>query len=98
MDHLADRLDDAAEQLTTVDRKMPALTVPAGAFGADDGGLPGRLGHELHAHWTAVLRARSREAATAAAKLTETARSVRTSRQAYTETDELVGRRLRREA
>jgi hypothetical protein len=98
MDHLADRLEEAAEQLTTVDRQMPALTVTAGTFGADDAGLPGRLGRELHAHWAAVLRARSREAASAAARLSETARSVRTTRQAYAETDELVSRRLRREA
>jgi hypothetical protein len=99
MDHLADRLDEAADQLTTVDRRMPGLTVPAAAFGAaTDAGLPGRLGHELHAHWAAVLQARSREAATAAAKLSETARSVRTTQRAYEETDELVGRRLRRES
>lgn len=98
MDHLAERLDQAADRLTTMDRQITHLTVTAGVFGADDdAGLPGRLGHELHAHWTAVLRARSGEAASAAARLAETARSVRTTRREYEETDEHVRRRLARE-
>lgn len=101
MDHLADRLDRAADTLTAVDKRMPALTVAATAFGvsgAEAGpGLPGRLGRELHTHWTAVLDARSREAAGAAARLTEAAQSVRATSQHYADTDDMVRRRLTRE-
>jgi hypothetical protein len=97
MDNLAEGLDRAADTLATVDRRMPALAIAAAAFGADDAGLPGRLGRELHAHWQAVLDARSREAAAAAARLTEIAGSVRVTRRQYTETDEAAGGRLLRE-
>lgn len=97
MNHLADRFDRAADTLATVDRRLPTLSVTAGAFGADDAGLPGRLGRELHTHWTAVLDARSREAAGAAARLAEIAGSLRVTRQHYDETDEAVRDRLRRE-
>ncbi|NMO57170.1 hypothetical protein HH310_39105 [Actinoplanes sp. TBRC 11911] len=95
MNHLADRLDRAAESLTAIQARLPRLTVPAAAFGADDAGAPGHLGRDLHAHWTAVLTARSREAATAAARLTEIAFSVRDAQQRYTTTDEAAARRLR---
>jgi hypothetical protein len=97
MDHLADGLDRAADTLTTVDRRLPVLAVPAAAFGADDAGLPGRLGRDLHAHWTAVLDARSHEAAGAAHRLTELAGSVRVTRRHYRETDEAVRDRFERE-
>src|SRR3954447_3939567 len=99
MEQLADRLERAADAMTTVDRRMPSQAVPAAAFGAREtgGGLPGRLGHELHAHWVAVLDARSREAAGAAARLTDTAPSGRATLRHYGETDDLVRRRLTRE-
>jgi hypothetical protein len=95
MNHLADRLDRAAESLTAVETRLPRLTVPPAAFGADDAGVPGRLGRELHTHWTAVLTARSREAATAAARVAEIAHSVRETQERYTTTDEAAARRLR---
>ena len=99
MDDLADRLDQAANILATVDRRVPALAAGASAFGAaDEVGLPGRLGHELYEHWTAVLSARSHEAATASARLTDAAQSVRAAARSYAETDDLVHRRLTREA
>ncbi len=97
MDHLADELDRAADTFTTVDRRLPVLAVAAGAFGADDAGLPGRLGRDLHAHWTAVLDARSREVADAAHRLSELAGSIRVTRRRYRETDEAVRDRFRRE-
>jgi hypothetical protein len=99
MEQLADRLDRAADTLTTMDKRMPAHAVAAPAFGARDaeGGLPGRLGRELHEHWTAVLDARSREAASAAARLADTAQSVRDTLRHYGDTDDLVRRRLTRE-
>jgi excreted virulence factor EspC (type VII ESX diderm) len=97
MDELADRLDRAAGTLTTVDRRLPGLSVAPGSFGADDAGTPGRLGRELHAHWAAVLGARGQEASSAAARLSEVARSVRVTRRQYAETDETVQRRLMRE-
>ena len=97
MDHLADRLDRAADTLATVDRRLPALAVKASAFGADDTGVPGRLGRELHGRWAAVLEARGREAADLASRLAEAAGAVRAAQRAYAETDEGVRRRLGRE-
>jgi alpha-D-ribose 1-methylphosphonate 5-triphosphate synthase subunit PhnG len=93
MEQLADRLDAAADLLTTVDRAVPGLVVPAGSFAADDAGLPGRLGRDLHAHWAAVLDARSQEAAAAAARLADLAQSVRAAQHAYAATDADVARR-----
>jgi hypothetical protein len=97
-DQLADRLADAADLLTTVDRSVPALAVPAGTFAADEAGAPGRVGRELHAHWAAVLTARAQEAAETAARLTDMAQSVRATTRRYAETDEAAARRLARES
>jgi hypothetical protein len=98
MDDMAERLESAADVLTTVDRSVPALDVPAGAFGATGIGTPGRIGRQLHAHWRAVLDARAREAADAAARLSEMARALRTTQRAYADADEAVARRVEREA
>ncbi|GAA2618647.1 hypothetical protein [Paractinoplanes durhamensis] len=97
MDHLADRLDQAADTLTAVDRRMPALAVRADAFAADEAGVPGRLGRQLHAHWAAVLESRAREAGALAARLTDAAGAVRATAQSYTESDEAAQRRFARE-
>ncbi|WP_433299952.1 hypothetical protein ACQP2F_01690 [Actinoplanes sp. CA-030573] len=97
MDHLADRLDRAADTLSTVDRRLPALAVTATAFGADDAGVPGRLGRALHARWQAVIDARAREAAGLAGRLTDAASSVRATAHDYVATDDTVRRRLERE-
>jgi hypothetical protein len=97
MDHLADRLDRAADTLATIDRRMPMLAIDAVAFAADDAGAPGRLGRELHEHWSAVIEARSHEAAALAARLAETASSVRTTALDYAETDDAARRRIARE-
>ena len=99
MDRLADRLDQAADTLTMVDRRMPGRAVTTEAFGAagSGGGLPGRLGRALHRHWAAVLDARASEASDAAARLAALAQSVRTTVRHYDETDDLVRRRLTRE-
>jgi hypothetical protein len=95
---LAARLDTAVHTLTTADRTMSALSMPARAFGADDAGVPGRMGRDLHARWEAALAARSREAAQTAARLTDLAASLRTTHQQYGETDETVARRIERGA
>ncbi|KUL32301.1 type VII secretion target [Actinoplanes awajinensis] len=95
MDRLADRIDQAAAALTTMDRRVPELLPVAGAFGADDAGRPGRIGQRLHESWSAVLRARSAEAAGLAGRLSEMAHSVRASSQDYAETDAAAQRRLR---
>ena len=97
MDKLSARLEQAADTLSTMDRRMPDRTLTAGVFGADDIGAPGRLGRELFAHWTAVLTARSTEAASAAARLAEVAASVRVTATAYAETDDAARRRFQRE-
>jgi len=98
MDKLAAHLHAAADQITTVDRTLPALTVPETTFGTDGAGLPGRVGRRLHSHWTAVLAARAREAATAAHRLTELATAVRATDADYTQTDESVADRMSRES
>ena len=95
---LADRLTDAAGLLSTVDRALPGLAVAAGTFAADQAGVPGRIGRQVHAHWAAVLAARAEEAATTAARLTDMSGSVRSATRAYTETDEAAARRLERES
>ncbi|GAA4943759.1 hypothetical protein [Actinoplanes utahensis] len=96
MDRLADQIDHAAETLATMDRRLPDLVPAAAIFGADDTGRPGRIGRALYAGWSAVLAARAREAADAAAQLTDLAQSVRAGSHAYTETDDLVRRRFLR--
>jgi hypothetical protein len=98
MEHLADRLDNAADILTMVDRSVPGLGVPSSAFAADEAGLPGRIGRELVTHWTAVLDARSREAADAATRLTGLARSLRATSRDYADTDGEVARRVERKS
>jgi hypothetical protein len=52
------------------------------------------VGRELHAHWDAILAARSREAADAAVRLHDLATSVRETAQRYAEADESAARRL----
>ena len=98
MDDVATRLDAAADALTTVERFLPDVAVPAAAFAADEAGRPGRLGRVLHAHFEAALTARAREAADAAQRLIDTARAVRATSKEYTETDDAAAHRLRREA
>ena len=98
MEDLADELDGAADALTTLRRSLPLLVPPADAFGAGDAGRTGRLGHALHAHWAAVLDARAREAADAAARLADTADALRLAHRRYAETDDLAAHRLRRDA
>jgi hypothetical protein len=93
---LAERLESAADALTTVNRSLSAHTGSPGAFGADDEGAPGRLGRRLHDRWLQVLAARSHEASAAAAQLTRLAADVRLTARAYTETDDEVGRRIHR--
>jgi Excreted virulence factor EspC, type VII ESX diderm len=98
MDRLADRLDFAADKLTTVDRSVTGLGVPPGAFGADAAGVPGRLGRDLHARWLAVLDARACEAGDTAGRLTDLAESLRAAAQNYTDTDDEAARRVQRRA
>lgn len=95
---LADRLTDAADQVTTVERAIGGLMTAAGTFAADEAGVPGRIGLELHRLWAAALTARAREAAETAARLTDMAESVRTTDRRYAETDESAARRLERES
>ncbi len=97
MEELAGRLESAADALTTVDRSLSAHACSPGAFSADDEGTPGRLGRQLHERWLQVLAARSQEAVAAAARLTSIAADVRLTGKAYTETDDEVARRIRRE-
>lgn len=96
MEKLADGLDAAAGALATVERSLPALSVPAGVFGAAGGGLPGSVGRHLFAHWSAVLAARSREAVQATARVNELARALRSADGSYADSDAAARRRLER--
>jgi hypothetical protein len=96
MELLAGQLDAAADVMTTVDRRVPAPATPAAFAGDEPIGLPGRLGAELHAHWSAVLAARAHEASDAAARLSELAVSARAAGRAYLDTDAAAADRVRR--
>ena len=96
MDKLADRLEGAADTLTTVDKFVPELAIAASAFGADDAGVPGRVGRQLHARWLAALEARSHEAAAAGARLSQLAGSLRSAERMYADADDAVARRVAR--
>ncbi|UQU64604.1 hypothetical protein COUCH_37625 [Couchioplanes caeruleus] len=96
MEHLAERLESAADALTTVDRSLPAHVASPGVFAAADAGVPGRLGRQLHDRWAAVLAARAREAADTAKVLTDLAADVRLTAKTYAETDDEAARRVRR--
>ncbi|OJF13885.1 type VII secretion target [Couchioplanes caeruleus] len=96
MEQLAEDLEAAADGLTTVDRSLSAYAASPGSFGADEAGVPGRLGRQLHDHWRAVLGARSREAADASKRLLDIAADVRITAQTYGETDDETARRIRR--
>ena len=96
MDRLADRIDQAAATLTTMDRRVPELLPVAGAFGADDTGRPGRIGRRLHESWAAVLQARAGEAAGLAERVSGLAQAVRAGSRDYAATDVAVERRLLR--
>jgi Excreted virulence factor EspC, type VII ESX diderm len=97
MNHLADTLERGVDALAMMQARLPHLTVPVEALAPDESGLPGHLGRSLHSHWSAVLSARSREAASAAARLSELAAAVRTAQDHYTSTDEAAAARLRRD-
>jgi hypothetical protein len=94
----AANLSAAARTLSTMDRGLPAYEASPGSFGADGGGVPGQVGRALHAHWVAVLTARAREAADAAARLDDLADSVRATKRDYSDTDESAARHIHRAA
>jgi hypothetical protein len=93
---IATNLAAAARTLSMMDRGLPSHEGSPAGFGGDGGGVPGRVGRRLHAHWVAVLAARAREAADAAARLTDMADSVRTTQRDYTDSDESAARQIRR--
>jgi len=97
MDRLADRLDAAADALTTVDRCAPTLTVAAHTLAAGDTGVPGRIGRRLHDHWQAVLTARAHEAAAAAVRVAALAQAVRSTTRDYAVADESAADRVLRD-
>ncbi|MEV6492086.1 type VII secretion target [Actinoplanes sp. NPDC051633] len=97
-DKLPESLSAAADLLSGVDRSLPGLVAPAGAFGAGGAGVPGRVSRELHEHWRAVVAARAREAADAEARLRDLADGVRSTARDYALTDETAARRIERES
>jgi hypothetical protein len=98
VDHLTGRLDDVRATLLDTERLLHLAGPPAAAFGADSGGLPGRLGQALHERCSAVLAARAREAADTASRVDVFREALRTTSQRYAETDDRAASRLRRES
>lgn len=92
---LAARLDEAGDTLTDLARRVPATDPAHPAFGADAPGRLGEVGRALHRQWTAATDERSREAGTAAARLSSAAGAVRDAAQRYTETDAAVAESVR---
>jgi Excreted virulence factor EspC, type VII ESX diderm len=90
----AAQLDAVADGLAAVGGAVARLPVPA--LGAHEAGLPGRVGGELHTRWAALLTARSREAADAAARVAQLAEDLRATARQYAETDEAARRRIAR--
>lgn len=95
-DAIATQLGAAASTLSVMDRSVLSLESSAAAFGAEGGGVPGRVGRILHAHWSAVLAARAREAADTAARLTDLADSVRRTHRDYADADESAAQVVKR--
>lgn len=96
MERLAEGLHAAADAVTTVDRRITALSISPGAFAAGEAGLPGRLGRQLHAHWSAALAARAEEAAAAAAQLQDLAAAVAQTTETYEQTDQAAATHIER--
>ncbi len=65
----------------------------AAAFGADLPGGLGALGRELHERWATEVSERARTGAALAARLTETAATLRTAGGGYTSTEGDAARR-----
>lgn len=94
IDRLAERFHGAADRLAAGAAALPALDPGAIAFGADQPGRLGSVGQLLHAHWSTALGARTREIATHAARLDDTAADLRAAERQYRAADEESGRRL----
>lgn len=91
---LAGRLDEAAALLAAGARAADGAVPSAVAFGGDAPGRLGELGRALHTEALSTAVARGREAASAAGRLTETARALRAASDAYAESDDAARRRL----
>ncbi|AGL13983.1 type VII secretion target [Actinoplanes sp. N902-109] len=96
---IADRLESAADEVTTVERGLAVHGASPGTFAADRyGGVPGRVGAQLHELWTTTLDSRSRDARDLSRRLAGLAADVRTTTRAYEETDDEAARRINRYA
>ncbi|HET9517910.1 MAG TPA: type VII secretion target [Actinoplanes sp.] len=97
MQDLNRRLADAADLFADTARLLRDPGPGPRAFGAEAGGLPGRLGRDLHDAWVAALAARAGEAVDTAARLHELGEAVRLTARRYAESDDRAASRLRRE-
>ncbi len=94
---IAERLDEVAASLTTVERRLGAEAGPE-MFASAEAGTPGRAAQRLQEHWAAVVGARSQEAADVARQVARLADDVRTTDRDYADTDHAVAARLRRDS
>jgi hypothetical protein len=90
----AGRLDEAAALLAAAAQAVAYDGPPQPVFGADGPGRPGDLGRALHESWVAATTARAREAAVAAARLTDVASRLRTVVEAYDDVDHAARRHV----
>jgi len=89
----ARQLDAASAAVDAAARALPEADPGAPALGATAPGRLGEVGRALHDRWLADTADRAREAALLAGSLAETAHAVRTSADAYGETDAASSRR-----
>ncbi|MDG4833831.1 hypothetical protein O7627_31645 [Solwaraspora sp. WMMD1047] len=90
---LARRLDRSAETLPTAARAIGHTGPTPEAFGADGPGRLAEVGRALHEQWLSAAVARTREAEAFAARLAETAATLRAVAECYTNADDTARRR-----
>jgi hypothetical protein len=84
---LARRLESAADALAHAEGALVGLVFDPHMFAADAPGRLGELGRAMHAQWAGALAARSREAAAASARASDTAQTVRIIAAGYRDAD-----------
>jgi hypothetical protein len=97
MDNLAElaaRLDRAASSMARAGETLAGLDPGSVAFGAAAPGRLGATGRALHALFAGAVGARAREAASAGARLADTAAALRWAAAGYLEVDDAARARM----
>jgi hypothetical protein len=92
----AARLDGAAATLTRASATLAGLDPGSVAFAGAPPGRLGEVGRALQAQLTKAIATRSHEAASASARLADTAQVLRSAAARYRDADDAAHRRLSR--